>query len=375
VSAGDNTKDDRWRPGFASSERRVREELASAREPERRVLSRELSFVPAQARARFEPHDRQTRALIDEHNRRESLTHGPSVSRRLEHWRYLDAMRSPQEKQAYLEPLIEQVQQDAAAHEDVLIFLLLALEPIRRGISRRFVDVHGGIPHEQGGDRRDRAQERLIHEIHRETLYDVSREAIVQAIFLYPVGKADRLFPWFRTVASRYALFELRKDLKEDNASVTRAEAEAMQNALAGLDDADTPEMRDDRGIRRWRRGFNLRRVYEAVGDFYDSRAVREACSAAVGRLPNRQAKVIDGLFFQGHTPDELAIDSKVARSTIYNHTAKAKRNMHDDDCFYTALFQLGILRDQARAAEIAKRYPDGRLPDGRRIVRIDQAA
>ena len=30
MSAGDNTKDDRWRPGFASSERRVREELADA---------------------------------------------------------------------------------------------------------------------------------------------------------------------------------------------------------------------------------------------------------------------------------------------------------------------------------------------------------
>ena len=52
MSAGDNTRDDRWRPGFASSERRVREELAdAATEPERRVFSRELSFVPSQADA------------------------------------------------------------------------------------------------------------------------------------------------------------------------------------------------------------------------------------------------------------------------------------------------------------------------------------
>ena len=48
---------------------------------------------------------------------------------------------------------------------------------------------------------------------------------------------------------------------------------------------------------------------------------------------------------------------------------------MENDDCFYIALFQLGILRDQTRAAEISARYPSGRLPDGRRIVVIDQAA
>ena len=48
---------------------------------------------------------------------------------------------------------------------------------------------------------------------------------------------------------------------------------------------------------------------------------------------------------------------------------------MERDDCFFTALYQLGILRDRTRAAEIAARYPNGRLPDGRRIVVIDQAA
>jgi hypothetical protein len=45
------------------------------------------------------------------------------------------------------------------------------------------------------------------------------------------------------------------------------------------------------------------------------------------------------------------------------------------DDCFFNALFQLGILRDRTRAAEIAARYPGGRMPDGGRIVIIDQAA
>ena len=68
MSAGDNTRDDRWRPGLASSERRVREELAAG-ESERRIFSRELSFVPAQGTPKFEPHDAQTRALIAEHSR------------------------------------------------------------------------------------------------------------------------------------------------------------------------------------------------------------------------------------------------------------------------------------------------------------------
>jgi hypothetical protein len=69
MSAGDNTRDDRWRPGFAASERRVREELADAAEAERRVFSRELSFVPAQTTPKFEAHDAQTQALIAEHKR------------------------------------------------------------------------------------------------------------------------------------------------------------------------------------------------------------------------------------------------------------------------------------------------------------------
>lgn len=47
---------------------------------------------------------------------------------------------------------------------------------------------------------------------------------------------------------------------------------------------------------------------------------------------------------------------------------------MDNDDCFFTALFQLGILCDQTRATEIATRYPSGRLPDGRRIALIDEA-
>ena len=151
MSAGDNTRDDRWRPGFASSERRVREELADAAESERRIFSRELSFVPAQNTPRFEPHDAQTRAMIEEYKRLETLRHGASVTGRLEEWKLIDAMRCPEEKQAYLEPLIADVRRDPIANEDKLMFLLIALEPIRRGVSRQFIHAHGGISQPTSG--------------------------------------------------------------------------------------------------------------------------------------------------------------------------------------------------------------------------------
>ena len=375
MSAGDNTRDDRWRPGFASSERRVREELAEAADSEPRVFSRELSFVPAQRTPRFEAHDAQTCALIEEHIRLEQLRHGPSVLRRLDKWKWMDAMAGKAEQQAYLEPLIEAVRHDPVANEEILVFLLIALEPIRRGVSKRFIHAHGGVGHTDARDLRDRTQARTIQEIERQTLYDVTREAIVEAIFRYPTPHPDMLFPWFQTVVSRHALLQLQKDLTDDKTALRGAEAEALQLALAGLDQAEAPPMREPAGLRLWRRRFNLRAVYETAEEFYSRNAVRGACTAAIGRLPRVQGEVIDALFFQSQTPDELALARNRSRSTIYNNEAKAEKNMERDDCFFTALFQLGILRDRTRAAAIAARYPGGRLPDGRRIVIIDQAA
>lgn len=374
MSAGDNTRDNRWRPGWISSERRVREELAEESGSRPRIFSRELSFVPTQGVPKHEPHDPQTRVLIAEHKRLEALRHGPSVVRRLDDWKWLDAMRSPEEKQAYLEPLIDAVRRDPVAHEDILIFLLIALEPIRRGVSKQFIQAHGGVSRAEG-DRHERTQARTIQEIERQTLYDVTREAIIEAIFLYPTPPPYRLFPWFRTVAARHALAQLRKDLSDEKTSLSGAEAEALQLALAGLEELETPAMRDSAGLSGWRRSFQLRALYGTVEEFYDQSAVRRACKAAIGRLPRVQAEVIDGLFFREQTADELAAARNVSRSTIYNNSAKAKTHMENDDCFFTALLRLGVLRDRARAAEISARYPSGRLPDGRRIVVIEQAA
>jgi hypothetical protein len=64
----DNTVDNRWRPDFEASRRRVHEEEAE----ERVVYSRELSFVPARRPDR-EDHDAQPRALIEQYARMEKL--------------------------------------------------------------------------------------------------------------------------------------------------------------------------------------------------------------------------------------------------------------------------------------------------------------
>jgi hypothetical protein len=62
------------------------------------IYSRELSFVPARRRV-FEPHDAQTVALIRQLAELERLPHGEHVGKLLEHWKWLDAMKAPEEKQ------------------------------------------------------------------------------------------------------------------------------------------------------------------------------------------------------------------------------------------------------------------------------------
>jgi hypothetical protein len=124
----------------------------AAAEPERRVFSRELSFVPSRATPKFEAHDAQTRALIAEYKQLEQYRHGASVLTRLENWKLMDALQGPRDKQAYLEPLIAAARSDPMAHQDKLIFLLVVLEPIRRGVSGRFVHAHGGVGHTDVAD-------------------------------------------------------------------------------------------------------------------------------------------------------------------------------------------------------------------------------
>lgn len=215
----------------------------------------------------------------------------------------------------------------------------------------------------------------MVRDIDKQALYDVTRSAALEAILRYPSPAPKKFFPWLRETIAHRTLDHLRGELAQvETTCETAAEAAAVQAALAGFEDVEAPAMRQAAGMRAWRQRIELRSVYEIVDEFFDESAVREACTAAVGRLPRRQSEVIDGLFFGGQTAADLAAARDVSRSTIYNTESQAKRKLHDDDCFFSALYRLGIVRDRARAKSLSERFPDGRLPDGRRIVHIDLA-
>jgi RNA polymerase sigma factor (sigma-70 family) len=367
----DRTIDNRWRPDLESSQRRVREE-------ERADVhySRELSFVPARRKA-FEPYDAQTAALMRRQAELERLPHGERVAELVEKWRWIDRMKTPEEKQRFLEPKIEAVRRNPEENEDLVIFLMLAFEPVRRGVSKAFVSVQCGLkPEPRDVNWGNREEARMLRLIEREGLYDVTREGALEAVFRYPSPPPDRFFSWLRETIAHRALDKLRGDLPEpETAGAHRPEAEALQNALAGFDQAVEPRMRDRRGLREWRARIEMRDVFDVVEDFFSHDPVREACQAAVGRLPRAQREVIDGYFFKEIDVPQLAEERGVSSSTVYNQKAAAQATMHGDDVFFSALHALNRVRDRARAKHLAETYPDGVMPDGRRIVVIDSAA
>lgn len=117
------------------------------------------------------------------------------------------------------------------------------------------------------------------------------------------------------------------------------------------------------------------RPVFTAVEAYHASPRVRRACRAAIDRLPPRQQETIDAYFYQGVGLAEIAARRDVAVSTVGNTKVAAERKLAADDVFYCALDALGRVRDLARRREIERRYPGGRLPDGKRIVWIDSEA
>ena len=373
----DNTIDNRWRPDLDSSQRRVREEEEEAAlEPAEVVQSRELAFVPNNRRKAFEPYDAQTRALIAQQDRLNRLPHGTSLIERLSHWHYMDKMRGPEEKQRYVEPLIEVVRRDPVQNEHLLVFLLVVCEPIRRSVSKAFVSARSGLTRAPDTNYANRVEAKMIREIDKQTLYDVSREAAIEAIFRYPSPAPDRLFPWLRETIAHRALDKLHAELPEiETICHNPAEAAAMQNALAGFEDVKSPPMRQANGLREWRQRIHLRSVFDMVEDYYVENAVQEICRTAVGRLPRCQAEIIDSYFFEQRPVSDIASIRSVSPSTIYNAKASAQRSLHDDPCFFTALVKMHKVRDAVRTRELRERYPEGLLPDGRRIVHIDDLA
>lgn len=220
----------------------------------------------------FEPHDAQTKALIRQYKAMSRFAHSETVIVRIEDWRWLDTMAGPDDKQAFLEPLIAAVHRDPAAHED--------------------------------------------------TLYDVTRAATLDALYRYPTPPPKHFFAWLRSAVAHGALNHLRAELPElQTCQRTAAEADAIQQALSGLDAFGTPELRDAPNRDRWWRRINLRGVFELTEAYYDHAAVRQVCASAVGRLPVRQREVIEHVFFAAGDVVELATRRNVARSTIDNHS------------------------------------------------------
>ena len=93
MSAGDDTRGDRWRPGFASSERRVREEPADEACQGGTACVQPGAFVrPVAGRAEVRGARRQTRALIAEQKRLEALRHGAEIAKRPDELKRVDTM-------------------------------------------------------------------------------------------------------------------------------------------------------------------------------------------------------------------------------------------------------------------------------------------
>jgi hypothetical protein len=304
----DGTVDNRWRPDPESSRRRVQEEEAHAR-----TQSRELSFVPAR-RPAFEAHDAQTMALIRRFEQLERLPHGPRASELLSEWTWKDKMECAAQKQRFLEPIIDAARREPSANEHLVIFLMLVFEPVRRSVSGAFVSAHSGLtPETRDVDWSNREEARMIRHAERESLYDVTREAALEAVFRYPTPSPPRLFPWLRETIAHRALDKLRGELPEAATSgMSAVEAEAMQRALAGFEQAEGPAMRERRGLRAWRAQIAMRDVFDVVEEFFAHDPVREACRTAVGRLPRAQREIVDRYF-----RDEVGVPALAAERRV----------------------------------------------------------
>jgi hypothetical protein len=270
----DRTIDSRWRPDFESSQRRVRQE-----DTESAARSSGLTLIPLEDQGAFDAHDPQTAALIRRLAALERLPHGEKVSKLVSEWDWIEKMKGYEEKQRFLEPLILAVQRHPEDNEDLLIFLMLVFEPVRRAVSKAFIGVHSGL----GAGAKDmnwgnRAEARMIQHVERQQLFDVTREAALEALYKFPTPAPDRLFPWLRETVAYRALDKLRGDLPEVATSKhSAAEAEAIQHALAGFEQVDGPAMSDRSGLRAWRSQVPMRDVFDVVEDFFKNEAVREA--------------------------------------------------------------------------------------------------
>lgn len=323
----------------------------------------------------FEPHDAQTLKLIERFDELQRMDHGDKVAPLIEEWQWLDHMGGPAEKQRFLEPLIERVRRAPDKNEATAIFLLLVCEGTRRGVARELVAARSGLDGSSSAPSwHQREEAKRLNDIERDRLHDVTRQAVVEALYKYPSYSPPHFFGWLRETVAHRTLDFLAGELVEIEIATHRLEeSEAIQAVLSGLEGAEGPPAAQRPGYRRWER--RLLPLYPAVAKFSEIAGVRQVCRTAVDRLPTKQQAVIEKHFYGGLEPQQIAAEAGVSRSTVYNHQAQALRNLHEDDCFFMALCGMRVVRDSARRTNLMARHPDGRLPDGRRMVYIDNAA
>ena len=337
--------------------------------------SRRSSYWPGpRERKEFEAHDAQTRVLMKRFESLYGLVHGEVVVPLIEEWQWLDHMGSTQEKQRYLEPLIERVRRSPDKNPGLVVFLLLVCEGTRVGAASQLLSARSGLDGSSpapGWHRREEA--RRLQDIERDRLHDVTRQATLEALYRCPTPFPLRFFGWLRETISHRTLDFLRAELAEVEIAEQRVEeGEALQAFLAGLQGAEAPASSERGGFDQWY--HRVRPLYANVAEYSEIAVVRQVCRTAIRRLPPKQQAVIDELFYVEREAAEIAANAGVARSTIYNTKAQALRNLHEDDCFFMALYGMRLVRDAARRQQLLERHPDGRLPDGRRLVLIEAA-
>jgi RNA polymerase sigma factor (sigma-70 family) len=341
-----------------------------------RIIKVEPAWPGPLPRRESEAHNAQTRALIAQWKALDKLDHSGKVVPLLERWQWLDQMSGPAEKQRFLEPHLEAVRRDPVAHEAELLFLVLVCEPMRRSVAAQLCAVRLGLEPRSKAAWHRREEARRLEQIERERLFLITQDAVLEALYRYPVPPPDRFFPWMRETIAHRALDFVRSELPEvETTPATAEEAEAMQAHLHGFEGAEEPVMRDRAGLRGWRLLVNASSVFAGAAEYFEFQQVRLVCRDAIGRLPHRQREVIDEYFFAEREVPAIAERRRVSESTAYNLKTQAQHKLHDDDCFFAALHGLRLVRDEARLRRIHRLYPDGRLPDGRRIVAIEETS
>lgn len=115
---------------------------------------------------RFEPHDEPTRRMVEQWCELYDLSGAETIVPLIDRWQWLERMGSPEEKQKLVESLIERVQREPERRHAETVFVLLTLEPIRRGVASRFLaGVRLGHTEGSEADRHRRNEARWLREM------------------------------------------------------------------------------------------------------------------------------------------------------------------------------------------------------------------